>query len=245
MASELQSAERTLSVLELLAERPGTTLSEIAQTTGLPLATTHRIARMLTAKGYIGREPDGRRYRLTGKMLEVGARGYREPELLEVARPALEELRDATGETAHLAVLSGEQALVVASVEGRERFRVCTPPGACDEVHCTAIGKALAAFQDPPLIPTKLKRFTPNTITGKRAFAKELELVRQSGLAFDREEAASGVCCLAAPVFDRHGKCIAAVGVSGPASRLSEKEGAASKAVVAAAKRVSAALGNA
>lgn len=242
MASELQSAERTLRVLEVLAEHPGARLSELAKAAGLPMATAHRIARMLGDRGYIQRDGPGGAYRLTAKMVQVGGMGYAQPGLLDMARPALTQLRDATGETADLAVLCEGRAVIVATAQASDRFRVCSALGASEHLHCSAIGKALAAVQDPPIVPQQLKAFTPNTITKKSLLLKEFEHIRDSRLAFDREECAIGVWCIAAPVSGRNGKCVAAIGISGPSSRLAARERAAAKAVAAAAEQVTAAL---
>jgi len=97
---------------------------------------------------------------------------------------------------------------------------VTTGVGTLAPLHCTALGKSLLAFSTEAVFPSELQAFTPRTITDAETLRRHLEQVRQQGYAVDDEEYDFGVRCVAAPVFDYRGKAVGAIGISGPAGRM-------------------------
>jgi len=141
----------------------------------------------------------------------------------------MRELRDELNETVVLSIISGSEGLVLEQVQARHPFRYVCDPGTRQPLHASASCKAILAFSPPEKCEglfkaTKFKSFTPTTITSRKAYVAELAKVRELGYAVDRAEALEGVHCVAVPIFDRRGEAEAAITVTGPSTRLSEKD---------------------
>lgn len=223
-AGGVQSIGRAFELLECLADAGGELgLSELAAVTGLPLPTIHRIIRTLVAGGYVRQEAT-RRYALGPRLIRLGDTAGRM--FGTRARPFLASLVDATGETANLAMLDGDEIVYVAQVPSRHSMRMFTEVGRRVLPHCTAVGKVLLA-QLPPervralLARTGMPRHTEHTITDPEVFLAQLPGIARQGWALDDGEQEPGVRCLAAAV--PHGTALAAVSVSGPAARVTEE----------------------
>lgn len=223
----LESADRVLRVLELFnAGERNLSLSEIAGRMSLPKSSLHRLLATLLAHGFVERDPSTRRYRLGIRLFEIGSLVIHERGLHAAAHPVVEELAVSTGETCHVAVLSGTDAVYVYKIDGASTIVMSSRVGGRAPCHCTSIGKVLAAwggmdvFQS--IVSNGFQTFTPNTIRDEGRFAAALERVRRDGYALDLEEFQTGLCCVAAPVRDHSGRVLAALGLAGPSSRLSE-----------------------
>jgi IclR family acetate operon transcriptional repressor len=217
----VQSVARAFDLLERLADGGGEMgLSELAAATGLPLPTIHRIVRTLVAGGYV-RQEASRRYALGPRLIRLGDSAGRM--FGARARPFLASLVDATGETANLAMLDGDEVVYVAQVPSRHAMRMFTEVGRRVLPHCTAVGKVLLARLPPDevralLARTGMPRHTDSTITDPEVFVAGLPEIARRGWAVDDGEQDVGVRCLAAAV--PHGSVRAAVSVSGPAVRV-------------------------
>ncbi|NUU21870.1 MAG: IclR family transcriptional regulator, partial [Streptomycetaceae bacterium] len=220
----VQSVARAFDLLECLADAGGERgLSELAAATGLPLPTIHRIIRTLVAGGYV-RQEASRRYALGPRLIRLGDGASRM--FGARARPFLASLVDATGETANLAMLDGDEVVYVAQVPSRHAMRMFTEVGRRVLPHCTAVGKVLLARLPRDdvralLARTGMPRHTDNTLTDPEAFLAQLPAIARQGWAVDDGEQEIGVRCLAAAV--PHGSATAAVSVSGPAVRVTEE----------------------
>ncbi len=224
--SASNAVERALAILEAVSQRSdGMTNSEINRKLGIPKSTASYILRALEQRGYLRREPGTRRYRLGLKVLNLGRGVTIGLDLREVALPLLRQLVERCQLTAHLAILDQSEAVYIEKVEAPGFIKMNTWVGRRLDVHSTAVGKALVAYlpQDEAeeiVRERGLRRLTPRTITARSELMRELERVREKGYAVDDEENSLGVRCVAAPVFDRRGKVIAAVGVSGTVSQI-------------------------
>src|SRR5437763_3480918 len=139
----VQSVERTFELLELMADAGGeVALSELAESSGLPLPTIHRIMRTLVGAGYARQQPS-RRYSLGPRLIRLGETASRA--LGSWARPYLAELTEAIGETSNMAVLDGEQIVYVAQSPSQHSMRMFTEVGRRVDAHATAVGKAMMA----------------------------------------------------------------------------------------------------
>ena len=136
----------------------------------------------------------------------------------------LERLSRETGETSHLTVLDGEEAVLVQKVKGTQLVAVDFQVGDRSRLHCTSIGKALLAWQEPQavdaVIAGGLPRLAINTIVEPEALRRELRQVRERGYAIDDHELADTMRCIAAPVFERDGRVRMGLSISGPDSRF-------------------------
>jgi IclR family acetate operon transcriptional repressor len=198
------------------------TLARIAQRTGLHKATLVRMLRSLESLGFISQTPGGA-YELGIKVFELGSVYYVTHLRIErLARPAMERLAERWHLTANLAVLDHGQIVYVGIVEPRRALRVQFSVGSRFAVHCTALGKALAADLseadlDTLLTQQGLPRFTDRTIVDAEAFKRHLRGVQERGHALDDGEAIPNVRCVAVPIRDFSGKAVAAMSLSGSA----------------------------
>lgn len=217
----VQSLDRAFCLLEIMAEAGGeTSLSELAQSSGLPLPTIHRIVRSLVSNGYVRQLPS-RRYALGPRLIGLGESASR---LLGAwARPHLARLVDELGETANLAMLDGDQVVYVAQVPSAHAMRMFTEVGRRVLPHSAGAGKALLAqLPDDEALAivrrTGMPAATDRTITTPDEFAAELARIRSRGYAIDDGEQEVGVRCLAVPVVG--GPAMMAISISGPESRM-------------------------
>ena len=220
-------------------------VSELSRRLGLGKSTVHRILTTLADDGFVERTPD-ERYRLSIKMYELGQQVAASIELREIVHPALERLRNETGETAHVAVLSGTDVVYVDRLESPHMMRLLTRLGRRRAAHATSSGKCLLAFGPrstvAAVVAAGLPRLGPRTITSKSILHKRLADVRRNGYAISIDEAAPGMASVAAPIFDGAGECIAAISVAGPVTRLrAERLDQLGRQVLSAAATVSAA----
>jgi DNA-binding IclR family transcriptional regulator len=200
---------------------PELTLDQLARQTRLSRSTVHRLAGQLTEQGALSRTPSG--WRLGTRLFELGQLVPREQRLRELALPYMQDLYAVTGETIQLAVADRDEVLYVEIIGGHRRVATPSRRGGRMPLHCTALGKALLAFDAgyPGQTPgggRPLERFTDNTITDAKRLERELHDVRRLRVAYDRQEAAEGLCCVASPVLDGRGNAAAAISVSIPAA---------------------------
>lgn len=197
-------------------------LAEVAIRTGIPKATVHRLVGQLARCGAVEQTAAG--VRLGMKLFELGQLAPRHRDLREAALPHMEDLVQATAHTVHLGVLEGTDVVYLEKLTGRLGPPLPSRIGGRMPAHCTGIGKALLAFSSPAAVnevaASKLARRTPHTITLPAVLRRELDDIRRSGLAFDREESTPGVLCVACPVFGLSDDVVAAVSISGWSNRL-------------------------
>jgi IclR family acetate operon transcriptional repressor len=220
----VQSLERAFGLLETMADAGGTIgLSQLAAQADLPLPTIHRLVRTLVDLGYVRQEPS-RQYALGPRLIRLGEASSRM--LGTWARPYLLELVQGLGESANLAMLDGDLMVYVGQVQSGQSMRMFTEVGRAVSSHCTAVGKAILAGEDPAAVRALLARTgmearTTHTITDPGAFLQALEEVRRQGYAVDDEEQELGVRCVAVSVPNAPPRI--AMSVSGPATRMTEQ----------------------
>ena len=224
----VQSVERALDILEFLSRSEDELgVSEIGAGTGLAPGTVHRLLGTLASRGYIHKNAGTHRYGLGLRSLTM-AITTRE-RLAPLALPFLEELMEASQETANLAILEGNAVMYIEQVSPPARMlRMFTEPGNRVPPHSSGSGKVLLAYQPPRLIDfivgrAGLTRQTATTITDPEGLRSELRDIRRDGYAVDHGEQEEGVRCLAAPVFGPDGEIFASISLSGPASRLHKR----------------------
>lgn len=204
------------------ADDQGLGFAELQRRTGLPKATLHRVCQDLVRARLLDRTAD--RYHPGRLLFELGMLASLERTLLEVASPFLEDLYERTHETIHLAVREDAEVVYVAKVAGHRQVRAPSRIGGRMPVHSTALGKALMAHADEQtkvrVLSGGLARLTPRTITTPGRLRQQWAAVVETGVAFEFEESATGVVCVAAPVLDADDTPIAAVSVAGPVTRF-------------------------
>jgi DNA-binding IclR family transcriptional regulator len=194
-------------------------LSEISHRVGLPKSTVHRLANQLCAVGWLERNSGG--YRVGLKLLELGSVALQRTGLREAAFKHLHSLALRTGMVAHLGILDHDEVVYLDRVT-TTRVSLPTRVGGREPAYCTALGKVMLAFEKPATQASALagvRRRTEFTVLDPRALAAALDSARQTGIAYDREEAYKGLGCVASPI--RSGdRVIGAISVTGPIARI-------------------------
>ncbi|MCJ0762568.1 IclR family transcriptional regulator [Variovorax terrae] len=215
-----------LQLLEVLASRDGTAgVSELALELGMGKSNVHRTLQALVELGYVVNEDSRGAYRASLKIWEVGARVIARLDVRRAASPAMQWLLEETRETVHLSVLDGDQVVYVDKLDSPEPVRAYSEIGGRAPAYCVATGKALLAWRDKPpalLRPAASPRqaFTPATLTDPAELVRELARIRAQGYAVNRGEWRASVWGVAAPIVDGTGQVVAAIGLSGPATRI-------------------------
>jgi IclR family transcriptional regulator, acetate operon repressor len=241
---------RVLEALEILArDRGGQTLSELSQRLASPKSSLFYLLRSLNRLGYLVRGEDGR-YRLGPGAFTFAMAALSNRELPELARPFLEDLAAKCGETALIGTLGsdGSAAVYIDRVESHNPVRYTVAVGDQRPLYCSALGKLLLAYmspeqQDDYLKTAKLKPLARHTITDRAALKKHLVEIKRTGLSVTRDELSEGSAGLAAPVFDRDGRVVAALVVGGPSVRLAPNLARFSKMTKDTARAISRVLG--
>ncbi len=245
------SVHRALRLLEILSESfSGLGVSELARRTGWPKSSIHNLLATLAQDGFVTQDRESGRYRMTFKLFSISGAVVERLDIREIAYPFLVDLAEATSETVNLGILDGAQAIYVETIPGPSAIRVNTWPGKRLPIHRTALGKVLVAeLPDEELAAiineTGLEPSTPNTHTTLSDLQSDLARVRKTGYAVDNEEDEIGMRCVGAPVRDYRGHVVAAISVTGLASRIPMAAvPELARTVVSAANRISEQLGH-
>jgi len=251
-AAPVQSLSRALALLECIAESDlGITLSDLAQRVGLAASTTHRLLNTLEHHGFAALDTDRGVWFVGVKAFTVGNAFLADRDVVGIARPHMRRLMEETGESVNLAILDQHEVVFLSQVQCREMMRMLVRLGGRAPVHASGAGKALLAALSPAEVRARvtghgLDRFTTSTLATPEALATDLDRVRARGFAFDDEEHAVGLRCVAATVHDEHGEAVASLSLSGPRARITdERIEPLGRMVVRTANDVSAALGGA
>jgi len=220
----VQSVQRALDLFEIVAAGGGQmAIGEIAAVSGIPLPTIHRLLKTLIERGYMRQLPN-RRYALGYRLVPLGITSS--TSVGANAQTVLARLVEQLGESANLAVLSGDHAEYVAQVPSRHSMRMFTEVGRRVELHCTGVGKALLAQLEENQVRAIVRRVglaahTPHTVTTEESLRAALRTVREQGYSIDEEEQELGVRCVAVPITTGTSSWMA-VSVSGPLSRMTD-----------------------
>lgn len=218
---------KALRLIEALAGSPEPRgISELARDLELTKSNVHRLIETLRNLGYVNRGDNGT-YSLSLQIWRLGLQVMSRIDVREVALPYLEELTRTTGETARLTMFVNDQGVCVQQVQSSNPVGVITRVGGTLLSYCSATGKALLAYQDDEVIEriaSRLERFTTHTVGSAGELNAELDLIRRNGFAINRGEWRENVRGVGAPVWNGDGKVIAAIGISGPGSRLPVKK---------------------
>jgi len=173
----------------------------------------------------VRKNPDTERYCLGFKAFEVGSLAAGRGAIRDIAAPFLRTLMLATKETVHLGVLDDWEVVYIDKIESDQPLQMYSRVGRRAPLHCTALGKSLAAWETEDWIDRFLRRrlrsYTPSTLTEPAELRRELTKIRAARWALDGEEFALGLKCVAAPLFDHSRRVVASLGIAGPAVRLS------------------------
>ena len=226
----IQSIERALQIVDLFDEQTTELkITEISQRMDLHKSTVHSLLKTLMKYGYIAQNADSGKYKLGLKFVERGQLLLQGLDIRAVAHGHLLALSATTGQTSHLVILNEGQGVYIDKVEGEKAAIRYSRLGRRVPLHCSAVGKALIAFQaegrrEHLLQDYSFTSHTTNTIMNKNTFLEELSHVRKQGFAVDNQENEPGVRCAAAPIFDHTGQVVAAISLSTMVSSVGDEE---------------------
>jgi DNA-binding IclR family transcriptional regulator len=226
--AKVPAVERALAVLEILAEsKRGFSISEMARRLGVAKSSIHLILTTLERRGYLLKNPQSRRYFVGLKLVSLAQVALDGFEVRERAVPFLLSLAAKTGLSVHMAVLEGNEAVLIERIESPGLVKLNTWVGQRMHINCTAVGKVLTAFLSEEefkrtVQAKRLIKHNQNTISSIGKFREELSRVRAAGYAVDDEEEEVGVRCVGAPVFDHSNRVVAALSVAGTTTQIPE-----------------------
>lgn len=216
----VRAVARAVDLLTALAASESIlSIAELAERLGLHKSTVHRLLVTLERGGLVEQDATTGRYRLGLKLFELGSIVGRRLEIRHEAMPYLRKLSEETGQTVHLVLPAGYDAIYVEKVENPRSIVTYSQIGRKLPLHATAAGKVLLAAlpgaEQEQILKRGLPAFTPHTITDPVVLREHLSRVSKQGYALDNEELEIGLRCVAAPVCRSDGKVIASVSLSG------------------------------
>lgn len=217
------STEKSIRIVEALQTLDGAGVTELARHLGYNKSTVHHHLSTLEAGELVARTGD--EYRLGVRFFGLGEYARRQQEIYDVGKPEVDRLATETGELANLMIEEHGKGTYIHIARGEQAVRLDTSPGTTQYLHTCALGKAMLARMSEERVEEIVDRHglpaeTPNTVTTKAELFEELEEVRERGVAFDGEERAEAITCVATAVTDAAGDILGAISVSGPSSRM-------------------------
>ena len=218
----VEAVQTSLDIIDLLKEREGAGVTEIAEELDLSKGTVHGHIATLAENEYIVKNDNT--YRLSLRHLELGETVKDRLEIYDVVSEELDDLAEECGELAQFAVEEHGKAVYIYKASGSNAVQTASSVGRREYMHCISLGKAMMANMSQERVESIIDRhglgkYTENTIVSREELFDELETVAERGYAFDREEKIMGLRCVAAPVMT-NGEVVGAVSISGPASRF-------------------------
>ncbi|WP_306192284.1 MULTISPECIES: IclR family transcriptional regulator [unclassified Streptomyces] len=223
----VQSVDRAISVLEILAQRGEAGVSEVAGEIDVHKSTAFRLLGALEARGLVEQAVERGKYRLGFGIVRLAGAVTGRIDITQQGRPVCERLAEEIGETVNIAVLQEHYAINLYQVRGPAAVTAHNWVGQLTPLHATSSGKILLAHlpareRAALVAEAGLKKVTPHTITAKTKLEKNLAEARERGYAWTTEEFEIGLHAIAAPIRNRDGEVVAALSASGPSYRFTE-----------------------
>ena len=224
----LSTLERGLSVLRAFGrDNPQMTLSEVAEITKLSPAATRRCLNTLVKLGYVAKHR--RHFLLRPEVMSFASAYLDSMSLSELVRPSLQAVRDETGDSSSLAVLSGYDILYLVHVSTNRMVRLAAGVGTRYPAYATSLGRVMLAFETDEvrnhyLDTGNFTPFTEHTVTSRPQLRRLFEEIRRTGYAAIQDELDYGLVSLAVPILDESGRAMAAINCSTSTSRVSKAE---------------------
>ncbi len=246
----IQSLDRGIQILMILAEKTSAGITELAQELGVDKSTASRLVETLRLRDMVRIDPETKKYRLGFRILHLGEALKDNLNVISIARPMLLSLSAQINESVHFCAYNNGSAYVMDQVRSNKNYALSATVGMIEPLHCSSVGKCILAFRRPETIRALLEdytftQYTERTITTKEALLEELERIRTRGYALDDEEMAPGVRCIAVPVYNYRNSVRYSIGVSGPKANFNfDTIDAYVKRMSETTKRLSAAIGS-
>jgi DNA-binding IclR family transcriptional regulator len=221
----LSTVLHALQVLEHLAEVSEAGVSEISRAVGLAPSTTHRLLAALASKEFLQQNPKTKKYQLGIKIFQLGSSVANRFGIRQAALVNMEKLAAESGETVNLGILNRAEVIYLEKILNDDPIRIELQVGHSVPAHCTAMGKAILAFQPPEKLEEiissiKFEKRTNTTIADRESLRLELAAIKSKGYAIDDGELIEGIKCISAPVVLHQKGAVAAISIAGPSFRL-------------------------
>ena len=224
-ANNVKSIIKAFAIIEELEKNGSMSIGELSQALSMDKSTVHRLVNTIKDAGYVTQSSESQKYENSIKLFEAGQSVIERIGINSAARPHIESLAQATGETVNLAMRMENELIIIDKIESKSTIKVGINIGTVIPLYCTGMGKAVFAFlpleeRERVFAGLKYEKFTENTVTDPELTAKRLDEVRQQGYSMDSEEYVYGLICFGAPIFNHRGMPIAAVSTSLPSLRF-------------------------
>lgn len=222
---EVQSLDRAIALLEIVAAADGLNLSEIARRAELPTSTVHRLLATLQRRGLVAHEAESGAWTVGVELFRIGAAYLRIRKLPEIGRPVVREVLQEVDETVNVSMLDGHELVCVAQAESHAPVRAFFRIGRRLPIHASGAGKAVLTaaserLREELLAHNALERFTARTRTTRPALDADLAETAARGWAIDDEEHTPGMRCVSAPILDEWKEPVGALSISAPSVRM-------------------------
>lgn len=223
----LQSLDRGLQILNLLAKKGALSVTELAKELEIDKSTASRLVETLRQHDMVQLDKVTRKYGLGFRIMYLGERLSDSLEIIEIARPILMEVSRYLGQSVHLCAYNRNMVYVIDQIVSNLPYTMSARVGMIEPIHSSSVGKCIIAYRPPEKIDELLAEhemvaYTQKTITDKEVLREQYAKIREQGYAVDDEEMFLNVRCIAVPVFDYHNSVRYAIGISGPIGLMSE-----------------------
>ncbi len=224
---QVQSVARAAEIIRCFLKEQELGISEIAAEMDLNKSTVFGLVNTLTSYGYLEQVESNKKYRLGITLFELGNLVLSRIDVRGEAKEACAHLALKYPATVHIATHSGGEVIYIEKLDGGNSLISASNVGRRAPMYCTGVGKAMLAYLPEEYLMQRvlnhpLQRLTEHTITRKNDLRKELEEVRRTGIAMDREEIEPGLTCVAAPILDHNGTAEYAVSLSFPYGKIGD-----------------------
>jgi DNA-binding IclR family transcriptional regulator len=224
----VQSVDRALSVLEILAAHGEAGVTEVAAELGVHKSTAFRLVAVLESRGFVEQLADRGKYRLGFGVVRLAGAAAAQLDIAQEGRPICEALAADLEETVNIAILDSDRAVNVSQVRGPAALSTHNWVGQGTPLHATSSGKVLLAHAPEAvrkaLLSREMPRYTSTTITDPEVLQRHLDEIVEQGWGATVEEYEFGLSAVAAPVRDADGSVVAALSVSGPSFRMGAED---------------------
>ena len=229
--SPIQSIDRVFNIVETMSNfSRGISLSELSSLVGFTPSTVHRFLSALMIRGYVCKDTETGKYRLTARLYDIGAKVIPGLNLVNTVSPFLEKLAEISEETVHLVSREGNEVVYLVRQDAYPSIiNMGSRVGLRNPMYCTGVGKSILAFLQEDEVSsiwnnTDIVKYTDTTIMTYQELRKELIKIHENGYAIDNEEHETGIRCLATPLFNSENKPFAAISISGMATRMTDEK---------------------
>jgi len=224
----MKSLDKVFKIIELLRVNPELGLKDLSGKLEINKSTTYRMLSSLAKHNYIEKNTETKKYKLSIKFAEIGYQVIQNLDIIVAAKELIDELNKVTKVTIHLAKLIGNEVVYIDKRESLSPIRLSSQIGRVVLWHCTGVGKAILAYQPKEFQERIIKSldfhvYTENTISNREDFIKELEMIKKTGYATDREENQKNVGCIAAPIYDHAKNVVASISITFIFEKLDEQ----------------------